>query len=93
MYPSNFLMELRFKRFNPVLINCDSAGALHLQGNATYSSRTKHITLRFFVIHELVKTAKINIQHVDTGLMFAEVATKYLGIAQHHKILQRINEL
>ena len=93
MYLSNFMMELGFKIFSTVPINRDSTGALHLGGNATYSSRTEHITLRFFFLRELVKTAKIAIHDVDTGQMIADVATKCLEKVQHHKILQQIKEL
>ena len=35
VYLSNFKMELGFKTFSSVLINCDNAGALRLGGNAT----------------------------------------------------------
>ena len=89
---STFMMELGFKLFSSVPINCDSTGALHLEGNATYSSRMKHIALRFFFLRELVKTAKITIRHVDTGKMLADVAPKYFGKVQHHYILQQIKE-
>ena len=49
VYLSNFLMELGFKTFSSVPINSDSTGALSVAGNATFSSRTKHIALRFFL--------------------------------------------
>ena len=47
VYLFNFLMELRFKTFSSVPINSDSTGALSMAGNAMFSSRTKHIALRF----------------------------------------------
>ena len=81
-----------FKTFSSVPVNCDSTGALHLEGNATYSSRMKHIALRFFFLRELIKTAEITIHHVGTGNMLAEVATKYLGKVQHHEILRQMKE-
>lgn len=59
VYLSNFMMELGFKAFRSVPVNCDSTGALHLGGNTTYSSMTKHIALRFFFLRELVKTGNI----------------------------------
>ena len=73
-------------------VNSDSAGALHLGGNATYTSSTKYVALRFFFLRELIKTAEITIHHVGTGNMLAEVATKYLGKVQHHEILRQMKE-
>ena len=49
--------------------------------------------LRSFFLRELVQIAKITIHHVGTGKVLADVATKYLGKAQHHEILQQIKEL
>ena len=50
VYLSNFRMELGFKTFSSVPINSDSTGALCVAGNAMFSSRTKHIALRFFFV-------------------------------------------
>ena len=47
-----------------------------------YSSRTKHIELRFFFRRELVKRGKITIHDVATQAMLADCATKHLTI-QH----------
>ena len=61
VYLSNFLNDLTFKTFNSVPIHCDSTGTLTVAGNATYSSRTKHIAMGFFFIRELVNNEKIKI--------------------------------
>ena len=79
VYLYDFMTELGFKTFSCVLINCDSTGELLLGGNATYSSRTKHIALLSLFLREVVKTVKITIHHVDTGKMIANVANKCLG--------------
>ena len=44
----------------------DNTEALHIAGNSTYSSRTKHIALRFFYMKELVKDGKITTHHGNT---------------------------
>ena len=44
---------MRFKTFSSVPIHSDSTGALSVAGNAMFSSRTKHIALRFFFVREL----------------------------------------
>ncbi len=92
VYLSNFMIELTFTSFDSVPINCDSTGALHLAGNSTYSSRTKHIALRYFFLRELVKSGKITIHHVATTAMLADCATKHLAKIQHQEILRQIVE-
>ena len=43
VYLSNMMTELGFgKRFPSVPLFVDNTGALHITGNSTYSSRTKH---------------------------------------------------
>ena len=90
---SNFMLELGFKSFSSVPINCDSTGALHVAGNSTYSSNTVHIALRFFFLLELVKSGKITIHHVPAQQMFADCATKHLAKTQFGSILQQIKDV
>ena len=62
VYLSNMIDELGFgKRFDCVPRFFDNTSALRITGNNTYSSRTKHIALRFFF---LVKGGTIH--HVAT---------------------------
>ena len=59
------MAELGFgKLFKSVPLFSDNTGALHIAGNSTYSSRTKHIALRFVFLKELDKDGRITIHHV-----------------------------
>ena len=89
---SNFMIELSFKIFDLVQIYCDSTGALHIAGNSTYSSRTKHIALSFFFLRELVQSGKFTIHHVAIQTMLVDCATKHLTKVQHREILRQIME-
>ena len=89
-YLSNFMLEPGFKSFSSVPINCDNTGGLYVAGNSTYSSRTKHIALRFFFFRELVKGGKITIHYVPTQQMLADCATNQLAKTQFGSILQQI---
>ena len=91
-YLSNFMLELGFKSFSSLPINCDSTGALHVAGNSTYSSSTKHIALRFFFLHEVVMSGKIAIHHVPTQQMLANCATKHLAKTQFGSIVKHIKD-
>ena len=60
VFCSNMLTELGFgKEFEQVPLHIDNTATLHVIGNRAFSSRTKHIALRFFYIRELVKENKI----------------------------------
>ena len=49
-------------RFDSVPPCIDNTSALHAAGNRTYSSRVKHVPLRYFFIQELVKEGRINVK-------------------------------
>ena len=67
VYISNMVAELGFgKLFESVPLFGDKTGAVHIAGNRTYSSLTKHIALRFFHLKELVKDGKITTHRVAT---------------------------
>ena len=92
VYNSNFLMELGFKTFSSVPINSDSTEALSVAGNAMFSSRTKHIALRFFFVLELIKRNKITLHHKSTQQMLADIATKHLSKQRLRELLQQIKD-
>ena len=51
VFCSNMLTELGFrKEFAQMPVYCDNTVTLHALGNRSFSSRTKHIALRFFFI-------------------------------------------
>ena len=57
VFCSNMMTELRFGRgFGQVPLHIDNSATLHVIGNRAFSSRTKHIALRFFYIRELKET-------------------------------------
>ena len=85
-------MELGFKTFSSVPINSDSTGALSVAGNAMFSSRTKHIALRFFFVRELIKRNKITLHHKPIQQMPADIATKHLSKQRFRELLQQIKD-
>ena len=91
---SNFLMEMGFKTFNSVPINCDdSAGALSVASNSMFSARswTKHIALVFFFLRELIKN-RITIHHKASQSMLADIANEHLSKQQFSAILRQIKD-
>ena len=78
MVSSNMLTELGFgKEFAQVPLYCDNTASLNALGNCSFSSRTKHIALRFFYIRELVSEGCISITYISTDSNPAD--TKHLN--------------
>ena len=85
------MTELGFgKLLNSVPLFVDDTGVLHIAGNSTYSSRTRHITLRFFFPIELIKEGRITIHHVATMKQLDDIETKFLGKSTHRYLLELI---
>ena len=81
VFCSNMLTELGFgKEFEQVPLHIDNNTAtLHVIGNRAFSSRTKHIALRFFDIRELVKEKKTTAYYMSTERQLADIGTKHLS--------------
>ena len=58
---------------------CDNTATLYALGNRSFSSRTKHIALRFFFIRELVTEGNISIHYIPTDDNPADIGTKHLN--------------
>ena len=86
---SNVMKGLGFgKRFDSVPLYVDNASALHVAGNRIYSSRVKHVALRYFFIHELVKEDRITVKHVKTEEQLADIGTKRLSKQRQRYLLK-----
>ena len=93
VYLSNMMTELRFgKLVNSAPLFVDNTGALRIAGNGTYSSRTRHIALRFFFLEELIKEGRITIHHVATTKKLTDIRTKSLSKSTHQHPLEIIKK-
>ena len=80
VFCSDILTELGFgNEFEQVPLHMDSTAKLYVIGNRAFSSRTKHIALRFFYIRELVKENKITTHYMSTERQVADIGTKHLN--------------
>ncbi|CAB1109818.1 unnamed protein product [Ectocarpus sp. CCAP 1310/34] len=91
-YLSSLLMALKFENLKPISIYSDSSGTLSLAANTMFSSRTKHIALRFFVLQESIKPRHIAVHHVPTQAMLADIATKHLDRNKFNSIIHQIKD-
>ena len=80
VFCSNMMTELRFgQQFGQVPLYIDNTATLHVLGNQAFSSRTKHIALRYFYVRELVTEGAISIHYITTDLQLADIGTKFLN--------------
>ena len=93
VFCSNMMKELGFgTRFDSVPLYIDNTSALHVAGNRTYSSRVKHVALRYFFIQELVKEGRITVKYVKTEDQLADIGTKHLSKQRQRYLLKLISE-
>ena len=68
---------------NPIQIFCDNTSALDLATTTGYSARTKHIDVRHHFLREHIESGRINLVHISTDEMLADVLTKPLNSKKH----------
>ncbi|CAN0241027.1 unnamed protein product, partial [Ascophyllum nodosum] len=72
-------IELGFNEgFESVPVYIYNTSALHVVGNR-FSPRTKHITIRYFFVQDLVKERRIPIHYVKAEHQLADLGTKNLN--------------
>ena len=90
VFCSNMLIEPGSgKEAEKVPLYIDNTATLHVIGNRAYSSRTKHIALRFFYIRELVSEGKMTIHYVSTEDNLADIGTKHLTKQRLQQLLHK----
>jgi transposase InsO family protein len=67
----------------PMMILCDSQGALSAMMNSQVSQRTKHIDIIHHFVRERCQLGQIKFEFVDGSENVADVLTKPLGKAKH----------
>lgn len=78
---TNYFLEAQGYDYGPVMIYQDNLLAMLLQKNGKISStkRTKHINIRYYLIHDWWKRGEVNIKHCSTE----DMVTDFL--ANHYK--------
>ena len=68
----------------PTILFCDNNAAVLLSENNTSSRRLKHITTRIAYLRETVKEGHVQLHHIKTNGMIADLFTEPLGATQFH---------
>ena len=78
VFCSNMMLELGFdESFGSVPLYIDTTSVLHVASNRTYSSRAKHIALRYCFVQELVEEGKVTIHYVKSEEKLADLGTEH----------------
>ncbi|KAG2916623.1 hypothetical protein PC129_g5036 [Phytophthora cactorum] len=82
--------ELQWEYETPLLLG-DNMASIYLTARPGKHSRTKHIEKKFHVSRDLVEKKELEVQHVGTNAMVADIMTKALGavkFARFHTALE-----
>ena len=90
----NMMSELGYgESFGSVPLHIDNTSALHIAGNRTYSSRAKHIALRYyFLVQELLEEGKVSVHYVKSEDQLVDLGTKHHSKHRHCDLIKLIND-
>ena len=66
-------------KLDHILIKCDNTSAINLSKNPVQHSRTKHVDIRHYFLHDHVQNGDISLEFVDTNNQLADIFTKPLN--------------
>ena len=72
-------ITLLIKPISPVAIHCDSDSALNKAYSQTYNGKSRHISLRHSLVHDLIKGSVISVDYVNTKINMPDQFTKPLS--------------
>lgn len=89
LYLQSLLCKLELDDWAKLSIFVDKRGTQCLAANSMFHARTKHIDLKYYSIRETITNKLINICHVPTSEMIADVLTKTLPRVMYEKCMDR----
>lgn len=79
LYLKRLFEELGLSDLVNVTIYNDNMGALKLAENPIFHNRSKHIDFRLHFIREAVNDKLVNLKHLDSNSLIADLLTKGLA--------------
>jgi hypothetical protein len=86
----NLFTELGYKLDSPSTLHIDNRSALSVAKNPEHHGRMKHLDLRFYWLRDQVEKGAINVVHLRTDAMPADIMTKALGRVKVGEMVQMI---
>lgn len=86
----SLLMEIGLNKLSKITVFTDNRGAECIANNPVFHKRTKHIDIKFHFIRSTIKDGLVNVQHVPTQEMVADVLTKPLARVNHEHCVSKL---
>ncbi|CAD6222034.1 GSCOCG00005299001-RA-CDS [Cotesia congregata] len=83
MYLRGLIGEIGIGKYSEGLIYCDNQGAIHTSTATGFLDRTKHVRIQFNFVKEAIKNQEIQLAHISTDEMTADILTKALPRDRH----------
>ena len=75
----------------PTVIYCNNQATIKIAEKAQFSKKTKHITIQYYYIRDLVKNSIIKIVFMPTTKMITDGLTKAVGKNKFKNFVQALN--
>ena len=74
------LKDLGIPIMEPILLYWKHMSNIHQARNLVFHAETKHIEVHYHFIREQVLAGDVDLQHISTNLLTADIFTKALGV-------------
>ncbi|CAM9807440.1 unnamed protein product, partial [Sphacelaria rigidula] len=68
----------------------DSQRALHLSSNTNYSSKSKHLAIRFYSLKDFINNDQLIVNHVRTSRQLADILTNHCEKTIQRRLLNAV---
>ena len=76
----------------PIIVRVDNIGAIYLSGNASSSTRTKHIDTRYHFVKDYIEDGIVKIKFVKSEDNDTDLFTKNLSNSDFQKYMEKFME-
>ena len=86
----SLLKALGIKKLTPGDLKCDNQAALFIAENPEFHEHSKHIDIDYHYVRDQLKAGVIKSSYVHTSHQLADLFTKAISVAQHQKLLSKL---
>eukprot|EP00903_Cladosiphon_okamuranus_P017943 g16510.t1 len=90
VYLTNIMGELGWRRLRAFHLLTDNRSALSLVTNGAFSSRSKHIAVRYNALREWAKENHFRLDFMPSESMLADICTKHCGRDIFHSLIKQV---
>ena len=72
------LASMKIEIKDPTVIYCDNTSAINISKNPMMHTKTKHISIKYHFLRELVQDKEVRLEYVNTKEQIVDIFTKPL---------------